>query len=120
MATNIRGLRASMRASHDVSGIDFRPIQFNRDMAPMMSNWRMSLCPALETRPSRSLPPLECCFGTRPSQAALKLSPTSSGAAEKLSTAGSGLVEVVPPSWTVWRLSYETCARIGLDYLACD
>src|SRR3546814_960012 len=59
MATNMRGLRAIMRASHELSGIALRPIQFNRDMAPMISICRMSAWPAFVTRPSRSLPPDE-------------------------------------------------------------
>lgn len=69
-ATSILGLRSSKRASHEPSGIDLRPSQFNRDMAPMMSMRRISVCPALETRPSRSLPPEEFWRGTRPSHAA--------------------------------------------------
>jgi hypothetical protein len=57
-----------MRASRDLSRVDSRPIQFDRDIAPMMSNWRMSLCPALKTWPSRFLPPLECCLGPVPAK----------------------------------------------------
>jgi hypothetical protein len=59
-----------MRASHEPSGIDLRPSQFRRDIAPIISSLRMSDCPALEVRPSRSLPPEENWRGTRPSQAA--------------------------------------------------
>ena len=33
MATSIRGFRAIIRASHDPSGMDLRPIQFRRDIA---------------------------------------------------------------------------------------
>src|SRR3546814_2883436 len=67
MATSVRGLRAIMRASHVLSGIALRPIQFNRDMAPMISICRMSAWPAFVTRPSRSLPPDENWRGTNPS-----------------------------------------------------
>src|SRR3546814_7825352 len=66
MATNMRGLRAIMRASHELSGIALRPIQFNRDMAPMISICRMSAWPAFVTGPSRSLPPDENWRGTNP------------------------------------------------------
>jgi hypothetical protein len=59
-----------MRASHDPAAIDLRPSQLNRDIAPIISNRRMSNWPAFETRPSRSLPPEECCRGTSPTQAA--------------------------------------------------
>ena len=59
IATIILGLRMDMRASQEPSGIDLRPIQFRRDIAPIISSLRMSDCPALEMRPSRSLPPDE-------------------------------------------------------------
>ena len=42
IATIILGFRAAMRASHEPSGIDFRPIQFKRDMAPIISSLRIS------------------------------------------------------------------------------
>jgi hypothetical protein len=69
-ATSIFGFLPSMRASHDPAAIDLRPSQLNRDIAPIISNRRMSNWPAFETRPSRSLPPEECCRGTSPTQAA--------------------------------------------------
>ena len=37
--------------------------------APTTSSWRRSQLPCLVIPPSRSLPPLEFCFGTRPIQA---------------------------------------------------
>ena len=70
IATSILGFLASIRDSHDPSGIFFRPSQFNRDIAPMISNRRMSACPAFEMRPRRSFPPDECCRGTKPNHAA--------------------------------------------------
>nr|WP_265334966.1 hypothetical protein [Sneathiella sp. HT1-7] len=73
IATSILGFRIRSRASHEPSGIDLRPSQFNRDIAPIFTNLRISACPALETRPNRSLPPEECCWRTRPSQAARSL-----------------------------------------------
>ncbi len=69
IATSILGLRAILD-SQDPSGIDLRPMQFNRDIAPIISNLRVSAWPAIDTRPSRSLPPEENCPGTSPSQAA--------------------------------------------------
>ena len=60
IATNIRGFIASIRASHEPTGIALRARQLSRDIAPMISNRRMSVWPALDTRPSRSLPPEEC------------------------------------------------------------
>ena len=63
IATSIFGFLASIRSSHDPSVMDLRPSRLNRDIAPMISNWRMSAWPAFETRPSRSLPPEECCRG---------------------------------------------------------
>lgn len=59
-ATSMRGLRAIIRASHDPSGMDLRPSQFSRYIAPMTKSARLSVWPALDTRPSHSLPPKEC------------------------------------------------------------
>ena len=70
IATSIFSFLPSIRASHDPSGMALRSSQANRDIAAMISNWRISTCPAFETRPSRSLPPVERCRGTSPSQAA--------------------------------------------------
>ena len=42
MATTMRGLRAIMRASFDLSGIDMRRFQFKREIAPITSICRMS------------------------------------------------------------------------------
>ncbi len=52
------------------SGMDFLPVQFRRDIAPIISSLRISECPALEMRPSLSLPPDKNWRGTSPSQAA--------------------------------------------------
>lgn len=69
IATSIRGFLSSIRASQEPGRIVLRPSQFNRVIAPMIKRRRMSACPAFEIRPSRVLPPDECCRGTRPSQA---------------------------------------------------
>lgn len=42
IATSILGFRAAMRASHEPSGIDLRPSQFRRDIAPIISSLRIS------------------------------------------------------------------------------
>src|SRR5271157_2950630 len=65
----MRGLRASMRASHEPGELR-RPFQVTTDIAPTISNRRMSRCPIFEVRPNLCLPPLECWRGTSPSQAA--------------------------------------------------
>jgi len=70
IATSIFGLRSSIRASHEPGRMARRPIQFRRDIAPLISKRRMSDWPAFEMRPSRCRPPVECCLGTSPSQAA--------------------------------------------------
>ena len=46
IATIILGFREAMRASQESSGIDLRPSQFRRDIAPIISSLRMSACPA--------------------------------------------------------------------------
>ena len=51
MATSILGFLANIRDSHDLSEIVFRPSQFKRDIAPMISNRLMSACPAFDMRP---------------------------------------------------------------------
>jgi hypothetical protein len=69
-ATSIFGLRASIRASYEPSGAPLRAARRTAATAPMISNLRMSRRPIFDVRPSRSLPPLECCLGVRPTQAA--------------------------------------------------
>ena len=41
IATSIRGFCDVIRASHESSGMYLRPIQFNRDIAPIISNRRI-------------------------------------------------------------------------------
>ena len=43
IATSMRGFLASIRASQDPSAIVLRPIQFSRDIAPMISSRRISV-----------------------------------------------------------------------------
>jgi hypothetical protein len=60
----------SSAPSHDPSGAPFRSAHFTTAAAPMISRRRMSRWPIFEVLPSRSLPPLECWRGVRPTQAA--------------------------------------------------
>jgi hypothetical protein len=57
-------------ASHGPCGAPRRSAQRITAIAPMTSSRRMSRCPIFEVFPSLCLPPLECCRGTNPSQAA--------------------------------------------------
>lgn len=52
------------------SGGAFRHAYRMTVIAPMIRSRRMSRCPIFDVRPSTCFPPLECCFGTKPSQAA--------------------------------------------------
>ena len=45
IVTSIRGFFVSMRANHDPSMTLLRPIQFNRDIAPIMSKRPVGDCP---------------------------------------------------------------------------
>jgi hypothetical protein len=59
-----------MRASHGFSDGSLRQAHLTTVIAPMMRSRRISRWPIFEVRPSTCFPPLECCFGTKPSQAA--------------------------------------------------
>lgn len=69
-AASLRGLRSSSCKSH--AEADWLPGLAKRmtDMAPTNSNCRNLSLPALLILPRRCLPPVECSFGVRPSQAA--------------------------------------------------
>src|SRR5919107_4006370 len=68
--TSMRGLRASMPISHGLARDLSRAATLAAELAPRISSRRKLRSPIFEVRPSRSFPPLECCFGVRPSQAA--------------------------------------------------
>ncbi|SEH87088.1 hypothetical protein SAMN05216228_1010161 [Rhizobium tibeticum] len=53
-----------------VLGWGFPACPSNDVIAPMIRSRRMSRCPIFDVRPRTCFPPLECCFGTKPSQAA--------------------------------------------------
>jgi len=70
MATSMRGFRDNMRASHVPSAAPFREAQFTTAIAPVTRRRRISRWPIFDVLPRRCFPPLEFCFGTRPSHAA--------------------------------------------------
>src|SRR3954471_11830787 len=68
-STTLVGWRAS-RAVSQAERISFlRRDQLRWARAPCTNRRLIYPSPRFEMRPSRSLPPLECCCGTRPSQA---------------------------------------------------
>lgn len=119
-------------SQHDPSTIDLRASTVRRDMAPMINNDRISVCPAFDTRPSRSLPPEAYWRGTRPSQAAksrprLKLSiggakplmATRSAARRRALSAivalyrSPGKEPWPSPFWRRSELSFQRSAQLG-------
>jgi len=68
--TSIAGLRAIMLASHEPAGAPFRAAQRTTELAPMMSRRRSVRSPIFDVAPSLCFPPVECCNGVSPSQAA--------------------------------------------------
>ena len=56
MATSILGFFAIIRANHEPLRVDLRLRQASRDMAPVIWSRRISVSPAFDTRPNRSLP----------------------------------------------------------------
>ena len=68
-ATSFRGLRASMRASHEPSGAPRRTACWMTDIAPTTNRRLRSRWPIFDILPSLGLPPVVCWRGTRPSQA---------------------------------------------------
>ena len=69
-ATTILGRVSSIRASQGSTQRFRLSIELITDIVPMISSRLTSFWPIFVTRPSRSLPPVECCRGTRPSYAA--------------------------------------------------
>src|SRR5215211_1882623 len=70
IATSILGLRASMRWSQLPFGAPLRKAARTRVIAPIISRRRISRWPIFEIFPRTCLPPVDCCRGTSPSQAA--------------------------------------------------
>ena len=65
-----RGLRAGIRASHESSGIPRQMAHRIFAMAPVIRSRLRSRWPIFDILPSLSFPPVVCCRGTRPTQAA--------------------------------------------------
>jgi hypothetical protein len=72
-AATLTGLRSMIRASHSRLVPRWRAYRMTA-MAPVISSHRKYRLPCFEIPPSLSLPPVECCLGTSPIQAA-KLRP---------------------------------------------
>src|SRR5690348_16026716 len=70
VVTSMRGLRASIRASHEPAAAPRRLAQRTTALAPRISNRRMVRSPFFEMAPSLRLPPVDFCSGVSPSQAA--------------------------------------------------
>ncbi len=68
-AATLTGLRSMILASHSRLVPRCRAYLMTA-MAPVTSNHRKYRLPCFEIRPRRSLPPVECCLGTSPIQAA--------------------------------------------------
>ena len=68
--TTLVGLRASKACTQPDRSSLRALVQRRTARAPWTSNRLRYLSPRFDIRPSRSLPPLEFCLGTRPSQAA--------------------------------------------------
>ncbi len=66
----MRGFLTSMLTSQGLARDPSRAAALTAELAPMISSRRKLRSPILVVLPSRSLPPLECCLGVSPSQAA--------------------------------------------------
>ena len=108
MATSMRGFLASIRPSQLPSGAPLRLACCTTAIAPVMSSRRVSRWPIFDVPPSRCLPPVECCRGTRPSHAAKsrdRRKMVMGGAKVSIAIALIGPTPGIPTS-TAKRLSY--------------
>src|SRR5215207_5688372 len=64
------GRRSRSPRVHAPAALFHRAARYTIDVAPSTSSLLISRLPALVIRPRRVLPPVECCLGTSPSQAA--------------------------------------------------
>lgn len=81
MATTLKTRRAKMAISHS-EALELRRTCPKTDVAPRISKERSAELSIFDILPRRSLPPLECGFGVKPSQAAKRhpdLNPVGSG-----------------------------------------
>ena len=68
--TSILGLRASIRPSQDPAAVPCLTALRTTELAPMIRSRRSVRSPIFEVVPSFCLPPVECCEGVSPTQAA--------------------------------------------------
>src|SRR4051794_26775470 len=68
--TSRTGRRASTPRTHRPALLSQHVARQTMEVAPSTSSLRISALPAFVIPPKRVLPPVECCRGTRPSQAA--------------------------------------------------
>lgn len=91
--TSMRGLRANMLSSQEPAGAPNLQACRTIELPPMISKRLIVRSPIFEMEPSFGLPPVECCNGVRPSQAA-KSRPfakvSMGGASERIAAAGTG------------------------------
>jgi len=88
-----RWLRTIMLASHEPAGAPFRAAQRTTELAPMMSRRRSVRSPIFDVAPSLCFPPVECCNGVSPSQAAKsrpRLNVSAGGASAAMAVAITG------------------------------
>lgn len=113
IATSIFGFLASICVNHAFQALPLRPAHRMTAIAPMTSSRRISLWPIFDTRPRRSLPPVEFCRGTSPSQAA-KSRPdrncSNGGAKLRMARAVTGPT----PGMVRRRATYGVCAATSL------
>ncbi len=93
--TSMRGLRASMRSSQEPAGGPSLSALHTTALAPMISSRRSVRSPIFDVAPSFCLPPVECCSGVRPAQAA-KSRPLRNASAGGANAAGA--VAVIGPT----------------------
>ena len=93
IAATLRGLRRRMECSQVPGVVPLRVAHRMTDIAPIMSSRRISRCPIFDVRPKTCLPPVECCRGTSPNQAAksrLRLKTQRDGAKASIAIAVMG------------------------------
>jgi hypothetical protein len=93
--TSIRGLHASIRASHDPFWAPRRDACSTTALAPMMSKRRNVRSPIFDVFPILCLPPVDFCNGVSPSQAAksrplVKVAGAGASAARAVAVIGPG------------------------------
>src|SRR3954451_13565377 len=111
--TSRTGRRASTPRTHRPALLSQHVARQTMEVAPSTSSLRISALPAFVIPPKRVLPPVECCRGTRPSQAAkrwaLRKAPTWSPTVAAIREAVIGPMPGIEArrravaSWRAWR-----------------